>query len=398
MRRPATIILTLAMMLMPAVAVGHAPEGTDTNTIILNDVWSVFGPGCSVEDQAVCDADQAVEDEVLGNLNLQAETFGGTLTQSTVHATDEEGSFHESGAPTHVLTGSQCNGLAPDGSTYDATLWSDFPYYHSDLENGIFEATGSFFVPFEVLGPDAGAVEELHFGYAHTFPWPASSALCTGPFPLPGAYYEFYRGDTEGADGWEIPINTLLVPDMAYGAIVRALDANGNTVVSGFVYANVNNYLNEVNFRPGSTPQGCATAGNAATECNYHDVTPPFPTVKGARPLAVADEPSVTDHNPVARCADGVLFSFGEPVALDEIQVSGEASNVQKTAGPDLPTAAHRDVDAVALFPVTTEWWGPEVCVTADDTNGDGQAVITIEATDPQGNYGIRTVVTDNVA
>ncbi len=361
MRRPIAIISMLMLLIVPITPMAGA---IDTNELVFDNIWPVFGPGGETD---------AIVNPLLDEGDLNAEAFGGTVTEEPTASTTADGQ------PTYELSGYQCAGTNPNtGAEYDVSMSSPNPFFHSSLENGIFEATGSFFVDVDFTGNDADKVEEVHFGFAHTFPWPASSVLCNGAFPLPGAYYEFYRGDTTGTDGWEIPVNTLLVPDFAYGAILRAMDSQGNILASAFVYANVNNYANDENWQPG-TPTSCDQDGDTGPLlCPYQDVTPPFPTVKGAE-----------GHNAADTCPNGVLVSYGEPLDNPTTTDTPAFDTVTSHTFSETPDGQvqERDVDSVLLVQVDSEPWGPEYCVSK--TAG---SPIVVQAEDQLGNIGIREI------
>lgn len=361
MRRITGIIVASLLLSLPSMALAHEPTPVDADSQAYGDTWPLLGPG---------GATGGTVDGLLAGANLRAERVGGNPAPSAVHSASGHGT------QTHTLTGFQCTAPKSDatasgepGEVYDVTIHSEAPFYHSDRANGIVEATGSFFVPFDLTGDDAEEVDELWFGFLHTFPWPASSALCSGPFPLPGAYYEYYRGDRTRADGWEIPVNTLLVPDGAYGAVLRAVDAEGNTLATEFVYANVNNYLNDANWQPG-TPAGCDSyPGTDEPSCPYHDVTPPHPVVKGAEgdgKLGKTQE----------ACPTGVAFEYGEPLVSFSVNTGTHTEY----------TPPEREVDAYPMVAVFSEVWGPGYCVTG--ASGD----ITATAVDQSDNVGITTV------
>ncbi len=363
----AVAVLTLGSTLGPVAA--HESTGTDLNTLVLDDVWDTFGPSGPAENEIA----QAFE-----ALGYPADSAGGNCTASYTHhfdpATDTgcQLAGGGEGGDTHTPTFYQCDGAdAQDHPDGDIQIQADArnPFFHSSLENGIFEATGTFFVDIEFTGAHADEIDEVWFIYFHTFPWPASKSLCQGPYPLPGAYVEYVTGDTDGRNGWEIPVNTLTVPDMAYGAGIRALDADGNVLKTGYVYANVNNYLNDLAWQP-SSPEQCQQGSDG---CNIHDVTPPWPVVKGAE-----GKIKLPDNNAAEHCPNGVAFEFGEALASFEVIEGGSYSEFPSTP---------RDSETVPLTTVDSEAFGPSYCVAT--TQADR---IIVRATDEYGNVALRTV------
>lgn len=360
----AVALVTLSSALGPVAA--HDSTGTDLNTLVLDDIWDTFGPSGPAEEEI---------EEAFSALGFPAERAGGNCTESYTHHFEPGTSSgcelpsESQGGDTHTPTFYQCDGADaqdhPDGDI-DIEAQPRNPFFHSSLENGIFEATGTFFVDIEFTGAHADEIDEVWFIYFHTFPWPASKSLCQGPYPLPGAYVEFVTGDTTPEDGWEIPVNTLTVPDMAYGAGIRALDDQGNVLKTAFVYANVNNYLNDLAWQP-SSPEQCQQGSEG---CDIHDVTPPWPLVKGA-------EGKERTNNAATYCPDGVAFEFGE--ALDSFElIEGDTAN----GFPSTP----RDSETMPFFTVDTDVFGPSYCVTT--STGE----ITVKATDEHGNVAFRTV------
>lgn len=336
----------VASALSPAMA--HPSTGTDLNTLAFDHVWPLVGPGGPGAGEF---------EDLLEPLGFWAQRAGGVPTPSTTHHNEA----------THTPTFFQCD-AAEQG--IDLQVVPQMPFFHSDLENAIFEATGTFFVDLEFTGSAASRVDSIWFFYLSTFPWPISSTLCSGPFPLPGAYVEFVTGDLEGRDGWEIPVNSLTVPDMAYGAGIRAFDADGNVLKTGFVYANVNNYLNDLEWTPG-TPSLCAKDPDNPTAflCPYHDVTPPFPSVKGA-------QGHLRSGNAATHCGNGVAFEYGEPLK------SFTAGAGTVTEFPSTP----RDSETVPLLTTATDTYGPSYCVTG------ATFPLTVTAVDQSDNIGLRTV------
>jgi hypothetical protein len=390
------VAVAMALMSVPGTVMAHESTATDLNDAAYDEVWPLVGPGGATDDPTV--------KEGLSTLGLDAEESGGALdTTSCTHHADGIKDINEPYNPgdecnvdgdddngaVHEMKFYQCNGAkswTQPTTESDIQIETDFSFNHSDLENGIFEATGSFFVPIELDGPteQVDQAAQVHFGFLHTFAWPMSSALCQDPFPLSGAYYEFYRADTTPEDGWEIPVNTLLVPDAPYGAILRVMDDQANTLAAAFVYANVNNYLNDANSQSG-TPESCdQSSSTGETLCQYHDTTPPHATV-----FDKDEEPSAFPRSD--KCTKGIALEYGEPLATDdngdpavEIEPVGN-SDGDLTVTPYQPPG--RDVDSLALFTVNTEQWGPGICIE------EPPAEFNAKAWDQSGNVGVQTVV-----
>jgi hypothetical protein len=395
-RTSTAILIAVAMLSMsvPGQVSAHASTAADLNELAYDNVWQILGPGGETDDPTV--------KEGLSALGLDAEERGGEAPDdneaSCTHhddgiidgqapgdnvCTDDDGDS-EPDDDVQNLKFFQCQGaksFANPTEQADLEFEAPFPVNHNDLENGIFEATGSFFVPVQFNGTDAERVSEVHFGFAHTFAWPASSSLCQPPFPLSGAYYEFYRGDTTPEDGFEIPVNTLLVPDAPYGAVLRALDETGNTLGVAFVYANVNNYLNDANFRP-NTPSTCENAGNAGTDlCPYHDTTPPRATVY--KSFEMPDDVFPRGENADDECTEGVALEYGEPVETFEVTRPNGNSVSFDTYDP-----ANRDVDSTPLVTTARDDWGPGLCILSPPGE------FTVKAWDQSGNIGAQTITT----
>jgi len=414
-RRIIAVLVALSMLSigLPTVA-AHQGGGTDLNELVYNDVWEVLGPGGETDRAEVKDA--------LQTAGLYAEPFGGEQANACTHHADDfankdpwriqcNGAENRTGdeeGGAETLTAFNCRGQDPDTSVSedltnsptetdraDIDLSSNMPFHYNDRENRILEATGSFFVDFQFSGEDADEVNQVWFGYLTNFAWPASSSLCQGEVTQPGAYYEFYRGDTTSEDGWEVVINTLLVPDAPYGAVVRALGdtcapsdlqcVNANTIAAGFTYANVNNYLNDPDFRPGETPQSCDDGG-----CPFHDTTPPNAIVYTGNEIDAHLDMDENDGNDDKCEGADVAVEYGEPLAADgQIKKSSSsewglafdgASIAQKYTPPP------RDVDAFARATTETEVYGPGYCFFG--VGGD----LDVTAWDQLGNRATKTV------
>lgn len=376
------ILIAAAMLFMsvPGQVSAHESSATDLNDLAYDDVWPLLGPGGATEDL---------------NLPGQAEAFGGEpVSDSCTHHNltedyqDFEGEDPEfiaedaecDDSDVHTISNYQCRGKKGFDNPVDAdiNMTIDMPFFHSDLENGIFEATGSFFTDVSFEGEDADEVSQVWFGFAHTFAWPLSSSLCEPPFPMPGAYYEFYRGDTDGSDGWEIPVNTLLVPDAPYGAILRAMDSSGNTLVAGFVYSNVNNYNNDLEWQPG-TPTACDQEGETAVLCPYHDVTPPNGITYA---VSTTEERGEALSGDGPGCTDGFAVEYGEPLAHFEV-LDGKTETEYD--------ARDRDVDSVPLTTTARDDWGPGFC-----WEEPVQLPITFKAVDQSNNVRIQEITADD--
>jgi hypothetical protein len=393
-RRAIAVVIAAAMALMtfPGTATAHESSAADLNDVAYDRVWPLIGPGGVTDDPALNDA--------LSAAGLDAQEKGGNAGDDAPDARDSC-THHDDGQPdqepaldnecddgdVQSMKFYQCKGSSELGSMEEADIEVEtpMPFFHSDLENGVFEATGSFFVPIEPSGDLAGEVDQVWFGFAHTFAWPLSSALCQEPFPAPGAYYEFYRGDTDG-EPWEIPVNTLLVPDAPYGAILRLMDSSGNTLAAAFVYSNVNNYLNDANFQPG-TPTTCDQEGDTGgTLCPYHDVTPPRATVfdetQHDDKFPRFDDNDNADGTSDTGCARGIALEYGEPLAEDgngkpAIETS---ENWYEYNPPD------RDVDSVPVETTARDNWGPGICIPFPSES------FTVKAWDQTGNVGTQHI------
>lgn len=404
------VAVAMALMSVPGQVTAHESTALDLNDAAYDNVWPLLGPGGATDNDAVRDG--------LSALGLHAQKGGGDpVYESCTHhdpgIVDEDDPYNANDqcewqddetednpnpdGAVHETVAFQCTGTKSFTSTEEADIVVDtpFPYKHSDLDNGIFEATGSFFVPLEITGDDADRVSQVWFGFMHTFAWPMSSALCQDAFPLPGAYYEFYRGDTDGSDGWEIPVNTLLVPDAPYGAVLRFLDSSGNTLAATFVFSNVNNYLNDAEWQPG-TPTSCDQEGDTGgTLCPYHDTTPPRATVfidhEHSSAFPRNDDIDNADGTTDTPCKEGVALEYGEPLADDG---TGEPA-VELTSGSGDPVDTDfeynppdRDVDSVPIETTARDNWGPGICVE------EPPGTLHVKAWDQSGNIGSQTIDT----
>lgn len=280
----------------------------------------------------------------------------------------------------HRMVFFQCSGPDPDvdpaDPEADLSLRSDKLFLHDDLANGVVEATGTFFLPFELEGTDADHVEEVWVGLGQSSPWLAASTLCRPPAPAPGAYLEFYRDDTNGTDGWTIPLDTVIIPDARYGLVVRALDGNGTVLASGFTYLDVDNLLSDTEFQPGG-PTTCPQPPSSGPYCWYHDTTPPYASVYRGDDLPRRDTTDNIDGSHGGACTQGLAFEYGEPIADFTVLAGGEASPYN---APDRPTdliphtaTAHRD-------------WGPGYCIE------DPSFPVEVRAIDYLGNIRVQTV------
>lgn len=376
-----TVAVAMLSMTVPGQVTAHESEAADLNEVAYNDVWPLLGPGGPTDQQDV----NYVEER----LGLQADQVGGqpVFGSCTHHADGEiEQPPQRNTCPTsdvQTLKAFQCTrGLFDDSEeSPDLTFEGLKTFVHTDLENGIVETTGSFFLNVQFSGGDADQVEEVRFGFANTVPWPASLATCQGSFLLPSASYELYGGDADPtADGtFEIPIDTLRLPDAPHGAVIHALDADGNPLGVAFFYANVNNDLNDANWRPGG-PTPCDPADQAGEVLcpSHHDTTPPRATVfKGAdlnEPRR--DTQANGDGTGDAECGSGVALEYGEPLAGYEIL---DGTNSFEYNAPD------RAAGSVPLD-IPARDWGPGICVPQP---GSG---FTIRAWDHTGNVGTQTV------
>lgn len=395
------LLIATAMILggLPATVTAHPEDGVDTHTAF-DETWNVFGP----------QGETAQLEDALREGDLHAELRGGQQSPSCTHHVEGLQGDHEvddhsqltsnlnectntTAGDVNYLSAFQCNGPSLDDPSQDADadMYTTLAFNHSDVKNGITEATGSFFVDVYLEGAAADRVDQVWFSYLHTFPWPVSSALCQGPLPMPGVFYEFYRGDTDGANGWEIPINTLLVPDAPYGAVVRALDTDtGTTVAASFSYSYVNNYHNEAEWTPGGTPEECNKGQSSlpTRNCPYRDSTPPHAVVKGANGNGViSDEPANTE------CLSGggdVAVEYGEPLAtgLDTSENPGASFTVDKDVSITTYDPVERDVDSTPASTTETNQWGPGFCL--DGVVGNE---VMIKAVDQNGNVGVQKVI-----
>ncbi len=323
---------------------------------------------------------------------------------------DDEGKVHAASPPFYTCTA--------DGVDLEMSLQNPFPVHvptplvgdageDEDAfaqHHGVIKASGSFYVVPELGGADADQVEAVWFSFAETTPTApeaslggGSDELCAqtpeGGVAASGAYYEFYRGDTDKSDGWTIPVNTLLVPDNAYGAKLTFLghsdeleqagvDENDlnqpypgglDVLGMGYVYALVDNDADDTTWEP------CEPTRMA---CDNHDTTPPWPQiVPGDVPLSAIED------------QDTLTVTFGEHVIRDSVDIL--VNGLDQGHGDVSHDAS--DVDAAPLFTATTDDWGERFEISLDN-DLDACDELTVTARDLHGNKATKTALADEAA
>ena len=268
----------------------------------------------------------------------------------------------------------------------------------------VLEASGSFFVVPEMTGSLAGSVKGIWFAFLQSIPTRLGTDLCGigntvggaagADLAMTGAYLEFYRGDNDGSNGWEIPVNTLLVPDGLYGAILRvfvdtgtAADAAANVGGSGpgglkpiktaFVYALVSNDGSDEAYRLGRTPESCRATGNPCP--NLQDTTPPWA-------FANPGDIKLTTQNKW-------VLEFGEAVKTASIQVTINGNIIAGSANDGACGASNEgtcaDVDPVLLLTTSKAVYGTRVIVNQAPACGQQ---LRVSAEDLFGNVAAKTV------
>lgn len=307
----------------------------------------------------------------------------------------------------------------------DINIQNPFPIQKTGAgnpaETGVLVSTGTMFVVPEISGADASEITSIWFGFLETIPTEPNTGvgggdLCEGApkttVNANGAYYEFYRGDIDGSDGWTIPINTLLVPDGTYGAYLKVfgdLDTpvtdesqepqlladrgepspgGSELLATGYVYATVDNSVDD---EPGAWRSCTPTRAS----CTYQDIQPPWAQVRPG------DTPLVTDPNSDQFNADELTISFGEHVNLNNLEIyivpPGETLDKSKHQQSTLGTVTHAtaDVDSVPLAQVLDDFWGEEIVLGDDEALvnplQDGTTVV-ITATDLHGNTATKEI------
>lgn len=311
-----------------------------------------------------------------------------------------------------------CKAEKIDGSQFDIDvgLQNPFPLQETagePSEKGVLVATGSFYVIPEITGVDADAVEAVWFGFLETAPTVpgtagtvndediggGNDALCAEltrqAHPASGAYYEFYRGDTDKSDGWTIPVNTLLVPDNVYGAYLKLLgdvdELNDQASVgsqeieddklpqpspgglevlgAGYVYATVDN---------DDADEQYTSCEPTRLSCDYQDITPPWPQiVPGDVPLDQVEDKST------------LRITFGEHVQVDSLTPAITVNGVTQNVGPTNHDSS--DVDSAPLFTATEDKWGEEWEINVPGGLQAGDE-ISVSAMDLHGNQATKTV------
>ncbi len=292
----------------------------------------------------------------------------------------------------------------PDPAIDDPDRFGDKDEHAFAREHAVLLASGSFYVIPELSGEDADQVEAIWFNYLQTTPTaPLAGAgggtdetcasLDRHAATASGAYYEFFRGDTDKSDGWTIPINTLLVPDNAYGAKLAflghsdELDEAGldegdlnqpypgglEVLAMGYAYAITANDADDTTWEP------CEPTRMA---CDNQDTTPPWPqVVPGDVPLESVEDPST------------LTVTFGEHVIRDSVDILVNGLD-QGHGDIDHDQAG---TDAVALMTVTTDDWGERFEISLDDELGPCDEV-TVTARDLHGNKATKTTLADEDA
>lgn len=119
------------------------------------------------------------------------------------------------------------------------------PDLNDRAENGIIDASGSFFAQFQVIGDRAEEVEYIGFSFGKDFA-NQDESVCPTDEGYDGNYYSGqqilnYRADLDPSDGFFINLQTALVPDGDYSAAVHAFDADDNELGRFWAQAVVNN-------------------------------------------------------------------------------------------------------------------------------------------------------------
>lgn len=389
------------------------PEETDGAAQVQDAVVNCGDPGVEGQsaDTHVTSHDGTSElsgaDEDGDNLNSELPCWG---TDDHNLWADDDGKVHAASAPFYACSA--------QGVDLEVSLQNPYPLYVPDpvagdevsdedafaKRHGVVKTSGSFYVVPELSGSDASEVEAIWFSFLETAPTApevgiggGSDEVCldseAGAASAGGAYYEFYRGDTDRSDGWTIPINTLLVPDNLYGAKLTFLghsdtledagvDENQFTqpypggldvLGMGYVYAIVDNDADDTTFQP------CEPTRDP---CDNQDTTPPWPqVVPGDVPLDDVEDRGTLE------------VTFGEHVVHEktEIKVNGVSQ------GHGSITHDSSDVDSVPLFTATTDDWGEsfEVELDTDLTPCDE---IQITASDLHGNQATKKILADEDA
>ncbi len=267
----------------------------------------------------------------------------------------------------------------------------------------ILRADGGLYVIPRVLEKATGepdeSIEAVWFGFLHTTLTvnDLSGQAVLGPdqvcdmtgndagIGVSGAYYEFYRGDTTPQDGWLIPINTHLVPDNIYGAVLRAFgppDVPSDTppgglapVKTGFIYAIVDNtYEDEP--KTAATPDGYASC--QPPDCENRDLLPPWPAI-------VPGDVSISQAE---NGADELIVEFGEAIVPDSFSVTINGV----TPSTSFEDSTPRDVDSFPLFTFQTTSYGKMVKIDRTSDPLEPGDVVIVSAVDEAGNQATKTV------
>lgn len=233
-------------------------------------------------------------------------------------------------------------------------------------DDGLVHVSGTFFIQFQAIGPDAARVAKIGYSFGKPVPDPLVNCDFPGE-PLLLAGMKNYRMDAQANDGFFVPVNTTSVPDSEYAASIVAYDEAGNYLSAFHAIAVVEN------------------GPNCRTDKVCEDRTAPWPMI------LPGDGEQVHD-------VGGITVEFGEPVQDVTVKVNGEQVIPEAWVPParddDLqPDNDHDDcgplgdISLVNLCHRTV--WGSGFRLDVEPQDGD---VVEVKAIDLQGNEATKIV------
>lgn len=232
-------------------------------------------------------------------------------------------------------------------------------------DDGYVHASGTFFIQFQAIGPNAASVSGIRFSFGK--PLPDGAATCDAPGePLVIAGVPGYRSDATPEDGFYVPINTTLVPDGEYGASVIAYDASGGYLAAFYTKAIVEN------------------GPNCRNDRVCEDNTQPWPIILPGDGVQVHPD-------------GGITVEFGEAVADVTVKINGEQVIPRLWTPPARDNDVTPNNDAEECGPraqlpgnlCSRIVWGSGFHVAREPADGD---VIEVRAIDGSGNEATKVV------